>query len=338
MDGTQGASHPVSIGFDGRRRRSRGHVRPAAPQSGEVFSIGRLDSPPRGGHTLSNMRASLSISEFSRATYLSMKTLRHYHEVGLLEPAHIDPSSGYPYYRPDQIGTAQFIRRLRDLEMPVERVKGVLDATDPRAPEVLIAGHLEPMEAQLERRAAAVTALRTLLEEPEAAAAISYRTATATWALAISAVVTLDELVAWWAAAFDELSDTLASAGIRPAGSRGALYAQEMFERERGEVVVFIPVARSVPGAGRAQPVLVPDSELAVTVHHGDDNNVDRTYGVLGRHVAKLALRVSAPVREYYLVGTEHTDNRRQWQTELAWPIQRTPPQQSPPRPRNEEQ
>jgi DNA-binding transcriptional MerR regulator len=161
------------------------------------------------------MTASLSIGEYSRATYLSVKTLRHYHEVGLFEPAHVDPSSGYRYYRPDQIGTAPIIRQLRDLEMPVERVKGVLDATDLRARQALIAD-IKDMEEQLERAAAAVTAVRTLLEEPAGAAAISHRTAAATWALAISAVVTRDELIGWWTAAFDELSDTLASTGVRP--------------------------------------------------------------------------------------------------------------------------
>ena len=276
------------------------------------------------------MTASLSIGEFSRATYLSVKTLRHYHEVGLLEPAHIDSSSGYRYYRPDQVGTAQIIRRLRDLEMPVERVKGVLDATDLRTREALIAAHLKDMEAQLERTAAAVTALRKLLEGPEGGAAIVYRTVPATRSLAISAVVTLDEVVAWWTGAFDELSDTLAAAGIRPAGSRGALFAQEIFERQRGEVVVFIPVAQPVLGAGRAQPVLIPATELAATVHYGEHDNVDRTYGALGRHVAEHALDVRTPVREYYLVGAEHTDNEHDWQTEIAWPIQRTPPERPP--------
>jgi DNA-binding transcriptional MerR regulator/effector-binding domain-containing protein len=279
---------------------------------------------------LSDMTASLSIGEFSRATYLSVKTLRHYHEVGLLEPAQIDPSSGYRYYRPDQIGTAQIIRRLRDLEMPVERVKGVLDATDLRARQALIAAHLKHMEEQLERTAGAVTALRMLLDEPEGAAAIGYRTAPATPSLAISAVVGLDQLVAWWTAAFDELSNTLAAAGIRPAGSRGSLYAQDIFERRRGEVVAFIPVAQPVLGAGRAQPVLIPGTELAVTVHYGDHDYVDRTYGVLGRHVAEHGLHVGTPVREYYLVGPEHTDNTEEWQTEIAWPIKRTPPQQPP--------
>jgi effector-binding domain-containing protein/DNA-binding transcriptional MerR regulator len=246
--------------------------------------------------------------------------------VGLLEPAHIDPCTGSRFYRPDQIGTAQFIRRLRDLEMPVEGVKGVLGATAVRARQALIAAHLRHMEAQLERTAAAATALRALLEEPDGSAVISYRAAAATWALAISGVVVLDELVAWWTAAFGELSVTLAVSGIRPAGCRGALYAQDLFEREQGQVVAFIPVARSVAGAGRAHCVLVPDAELAVTVHHGDHNSVDRTYGALGRHAAEHALHVCAPVREYYLIGPEHTDDAQQQRTEIAWPIQRTPP------------
>ena len=37
----------------------------------------------------------LTIGAFSRLTHLSVKTLRYYHEVGLLEPAVVDPDSGY---------------------------------------------------------------------------------------------------------------------------------------------------------------------------------------------------------------------------------------------------
>jgi DNA-binding transcriptional MerR regulator len=35
----------------------------------------------------------LSIGDFSRMTFLSVKTLRHYHELGLLLPAAIDSES-----------------------------------------------------------------------------------------------------------------------------------------------------------------------------------------------------------------------------------------------------
>ena len=46
----------------------------------------------------------LNIGEFSRMTHLSVKALRHYHDVGVLEPATIDPHSGYRSY--DALGAA----------------------------------------------------------------------------------------------------------------------------------------------------------------------------------------------------------------------------------------
>jgi DNA-binding transcriptional MerR regulator len=77
------------------------------------------------------MAAALSIGDFSRVTHLSVKTLRHYHDVGLLEPDQVDPHSGYRYYTTTQIPTAQVIRRFRDLGMPVREVGEVLATTDP---------------------------------------------------------------------------------------------------------------------------------------------------------------------------------------------------------------
>ena len=90
------------------------------------------------------MTAGLTVGDFSRITHLSVKTLRHYHEVGLLQPATVNPSTGYRYYSGEQVPTAQVIRRLRDLEMPVSEVKAVLDAPDAVARNALIAAHLGP--------------------------------------------------------------------------------------------------------------------------------------------------------------------------------------------------
>jgi DNA-binding transcriptional MerR regulator len=270
------------------------------------------------------MPALLTIGEFSRASYLTIKTLRHYHEVGLLEPAQVDSSSGYRYYRADQIATAQTIRRLRELEMPVEQVKGVLHADDAGERNALIAAHLQRMEQQLDRTTAAVASLRALLQEPEDAIAVEFRAVPPTPALSISAVVSLDALVSWWTAAFDELTGTLAANRLRPAGNSGALYAQEVFEQARGEVVVFVPIAEQVTATGRARPVNVPAAEVAVTIHHGAHDDFDRSYGALGRYLAEHDLKVEEPVREYYLVGPSHTEDADQWQTEIAWPVART--------------
>jgi hypothetical protein len=37
------------------------------------------------------MPSTVSVGRFATMTHLSVKTLRHYHQVGLLEPAEIDP-------------------------------------------------------------------------------------------------------------------------------------------------------------------------------------------------------------------------------------------------------
>ena len=97
------------------------------------------------------MRPSLAIGDFSRATHLSVKTLRHYHHIGLLEPADVDPDTGHRRYMPGQIPTAQVIRRFRALDMPLEEIQAVIAAPDLDARNELIAAHLDRLEDSLAR-------------------------------------------------------------------------------------------------------------------------------------------------------------------------------------------
>ena len=115
------------------------------------------------------MSGRVTIGDFSRASHLSVKTLRHYHEVGLLEPSEVDPGNGYRYYSERQIPQAQVIRRLRGLQMPVAEVRAVLAAADPEQRNQLIVAHLDRLEAELDRTRAAVGELRDLLERPDGA-------------------------------------------------------------------------------------------------------------------------------------------------------------------------
>jgi hypothetical protein len=55
----------------------------------------------------------LSIGEFSRRSWLSLKALRLYDRLGLLTPAHVDEGSGYRRYREEQLETARLIAMLR---------------------------------------------------------------------------------------------------------------------------------------------------------------------------------------------------------------------------------
>ena len=171
------------------------------------------------------MAAGLTVGDFSRITHLSVKTLRHYHEVGLLEPATVNPGTGYRYYSAAQVPTAQVIRRLRDLEMPVSQVKAVLGAPDAPARNALIAAHLGRLEAELAQTRAAVESLRQLLQPPRDAPVIEHRSVPAVQAAGITALVSHPDILPWWQGALGELYATVRAQGLHPAGPSGGVYA-----------------------------------------------------------------------------------------------------------------
>ena len=67
-----------------------------------------------------------SIGEFSKISGLTVKTLRFYHERGLLVPAAVDPQSGYRYYDGSNLELAHVIRNLRDLEFSLDDIDVIL--------------------------------------------------------------------------------------------------------------------------------------------------------------------------------------------------------------------
>jgi len=270
--------------------------------------------------------ASLSIGDFSRATHLSVKTLRHYHRLGLLEPSDVDPGTGYRRYLTDQIPSAQVIRRFRDLDMPLEQIRAVLAAPDLRTRNQLIAAHLTRLEHDLARTQGAVASLRDLLADPANVAPVSHRRVDAVKAAAITAVVATGDLLAWYLGALGELQATLEARGVRPSGPAGAVYATGLFSDDKGEATVFVPTATEVQLLGRVSPQVIPAAELAVIVHAGSHAGVDRSYGALATYVADHALLVDGPIREYYLVGRGDTADERAWRTEICWPIFSTGP------------
>jgi DNA-binding transcriptional MerR regulator/effector-binding domain-containing protein len=56
-----------------------------------------------------------SIGEFARLGTVSVRTLRHYDEIGLLQPARVDPETGYRSYSASQLGQLNRIIALKDL-------------------------------------------------------------------------------------------------------------------------------------------------------------------------------------------------------------------------------
>jgi DNA-binding transcriptional MerR regulator/effector-binding domain-containing protein len=67
-----------------------------------------------------------TIGEFSRITGLTVKTLRFYHEEGLLVPTSIDDQTGYRYYDASLVELARTIAFLKSLDFSLAEIKALL--------------------------------------------------------------------------------------------------------------------------------------------------------------------------------------------------------------------
>ena len=263
----------------------------------------------------------LSIGAFSRLTHLSVKTLRYYHDVGLLEPAVVDPDSGYRYYQPGQAHSAHLVRRFRDLGLPVADVKAVLAAPDLTARDAILAGHLDRMREQLRQTEATVDSLRRMLEGGPMATAIEERLLEGGPTISAAAHLARKDVASWFRDALAGLRATAIAAGLERSGPTGGLYDDELFTQDAGNARVYLPVRLSPALDGTGARWELPAGRFAVALHSGPHRDVDRTYADLGTYAGAQGRDGTGPVRERYLTDPLDIQVASQWRTEVCWPL-----------------
>ena len=91
----------------------------------------------------------LKIGEFSRLMRVTVKTLRHYEQLGILLPDSVDDDSGYRYYSVDQMQRLNAIRDLKDIGFSLDEVRDLL-LSDERVPSAdLLSLKISECERQL---------------------------------------------------------------------------------------------------------------------------------------------------------------------------------------------
>ena len=254
-------------------------------------------------------------------TSLSRKALRHYHDIGVLEPAHIDPNSGYRFYDTSQVEHAHIIRRFRSLGMSIPDIKALLSTDDAGARTEIITTHLGQMEAALAQTRDTVGALRELLSpaHPPADITLRHEPALAVWS--ISAIIDVAEIDDWFAAALRTLHQAVATvAGAPTVVVPGGLYERALFLEQQGRATMFLPAPPSTDPPEGIHAKVLPKTDFAVLTHRAGHDGIDRSYAALGIYVNEHLISSQGPIREHYFGGTP-TDPARFTATEICWPI-----------------
>lgn len=95
------------------------------------------------------MKQKLTIGDLATAAGVSIRTLRHYDEIGLLSPAFVG-DNGYRYYGRDEFLRLQQIMLHREMQIPLKEIADLLErqGADYAA---LLAGHRERLAAEAKR-------------------------------------------------------------------------------------------------------------------------------------------------------------------------------------------
>jgi DNA-binding transcriptional MerR regulator len=253
----------------------------------------------------------LKIGEFSQLGQVTVRTLRHYDELGLLKPAYIAPESEYRYYTLEQLPALHRIVALKELGLPLGEISALLAGPVPR----------ERMRALLREREATIE--RQIAEEHQRLARVAARLRqieedggvspyeVAIRAVPAQAVATIRQLVPhvsqmkeYRCDEFDMVYAWLRGTTVERFGPELAIYhAAEYDERnidmEVGYVVPLAALDLAPPEPIRIAP-LPAVAEMATVIHRGDMWAVVDAVGALYRWTYANGRVPAGPYRELH--------------------------------------
>jgi DNA-binding transcriptional MerR regulator len=267
-----------------------------------------------------------STGAFARLAQVSVRTLHHYDDVGLLQPTEVDDRTGYRWYSADQLARLHRILALRDLGFSLTEIRPIVDeevSLDElrgmlRLRRAEASGR---MAAEAERLARVEARLRQIEDEQSPSqydVVVKPLDPLRLAALRESApAFGNDVLGPIFGRLFGELHAMLAAIGVAPVGPPVALYYDSGDADAPIDVVAALPIGTEDMSGTDFEVLELRDEPRAVaTVHRGHMNSVERGYEALLRWTEQTGERVDGYSREVYLDidGAPET-----WVTELQF-------------------
>ena len=272
----------------------------------------------------------LPIGRFARLTGLTVRAVRHYGELGVLEPAYIDEDTGYRYFTTDQIDDAAAIRRLRFLELALDEIHAIIEADDPAFTRARLLQHRAKMAELAATTEQILNTLQRLIEGEEELVPttadirgeIQIKDVPEQKVLVIRERAPLDELKDVIPAAFEEIAKYLHERGLQPVGPPTTIcpYADEegMVDVENAWTVDC-----DVAGSSRIEATTLPACTAVTYEHRGHYSELDRSYRALQGLVEREGLTVVREPREIYWTDPNELSDPADWVTEIQFPIAR---------------
>ena len=266
-----------------------------------------------------------TIGDFSKITGLTVKTLRFYHEEGLLLPSHVDPATGYRYYDRSKIETARVITHLRSLDLSLEEIGAILrSAGDDADLREVMRRQKAALETKIRRYREIVRSLDQFLNQEEQARRImaqsSFQIEEKTIGPIRIAGIRMKGRYADCGAAFGRIGKHL---GRHVRGKPFLLHYDAEFRDADADFEACMPIRNGKPVDGISVREL-PGARCACLLHRGPYDQMGSSYSKILEYVRGKNLEVALPTREVYHKGPGmiFRGNPKNYLTEIQIPIE----------------
>lgn len=266
----------------------------------------------------------LSIGSFSRVSGLTVKALRHYDEIGLLEPARVDEWTGYRYYGLEQARVAEAIRRLRSLEVPLDEIRELLGADEP-----VVRERLAVHRARLEGRAVETTRILEELDRiidgreklvpdtKQLAPELAVKEVPARRVAFIGERVHMEEMKIVVPRNIDRVAHTVGMRHTGPPFCKCPAPDEEgYFETEIGW-----PVPDDVEVGAPFEVAEYPAGTALVMTHVGPYEELGRSYRVMAEQLEERGLTAAGAPVEWYESDPQQVPDPKDYVTIIEWPL-----------------
>ena len=262
------------------------------------------------------------IGDFAIITRLSVKTLRYYHEEGLLEPSRIAFDTGYRYYDGELIYIARIIATLRQWGFSIKEIREILleYSDDSDLVEIVKKKRTEITEK--------ISKLKKIDEELSLLIQFEkeYENMKDNKEIVIKDVKELRIISITYKGKYSDCGKYMGKlfkvGGSKIAGKVFNRFLDEGYE-EIAEVEVCLPVKEEINHPDVEYKVL-PVCRVISTIHVGPYNEVGSAYQMLIDYRNEHSLTANSPCREIYLKGPGmiFRGNPRKYITEVQMPIE----------------
>ena len=266
------------------------------------------------------------IGEFSRIGQVSVKTLRYYDEMGLLEPRQIDPITGYRYYSFDLLPRLNRILALKGLGLSLEQIKQLLNdaITAEQLRGMLRIKQIEIQQRMVEEKEklARVEARLKMIEQEDKMPnydIVIKRVDPVLAATVRDVIPSYPEQGHLW----DELESFLAHHKIKPQGSCFTIYYTDEPDID---TEVCEPVSSSIPEDPKVNERQLPGVDtMATVVHKGPFISIGEAYTAIIKWIEANDYQINGPAREVYLrPATNGSQTDPETVTEIQFPVEKT--------------